>query len=111
MGSLYEDLKEGFQEILAYRKGKITLCSERIEIPEPPMEYKAKDIKRIREKGDYSQSIFAAILNVSIRTVQSWESGVRVPNHSALRLLEIIDKGFYPPSSQKHLRSCNLTTL
>lgn len=105
MGKLYEDLKEGFEDILDYRKGKITLRSERIVIPEPPMEYKAKDIKRIRKKGDYSQSIFAAILNVSTRTVQSWESGVRVPNHSALRLLEIIDKGFYPPTSQKRMHA------
>jgi putative transcriptional regulator len=105
MGKFYEDLKEGFEDILAHRKGKITLRSERIEIPEPPIEYKARDIKKIREKCDYSQSIFAALLNVSIRTVQSWESGVRTPTHSALRLLEIIDKGFYPPSTQKRLRA------
>ena len=105
MGKFYEDLKESFEDILAHRKGKITLRSERIEIPEPPMEYKAIDIKKIREKCDYFQSIFAALLNVSIRTVQSWESGVRTPNHSALRLLEIIDKGFYPPPFQKKMRT------
>lgn len=97
MGKLYADLKEGFEDIIAYRRGKITLRSERIEIPEPPMEYKAKDVKRIRKKGDYSQSVFASILNVSIKTVQSWESGERVPSHAALRLLEIVDKGIYRP--------------
>lgn len=97
MGEFYEDLKEGFEDIIAYRKGKITLRSEKIVIPEPPRAYTAKDIKKIREKGDYSQGIFAAILNVSIKTVQSWESGERVPSHSALRLLEIIDKGIYRP--------------
>jgi putative transcriptional regulator len=79
MGKLYEDLKEGFEDIIAYRRGKITLRSEKIEIPQPPKPYTAKGIKRIREKGDYSQGIFAAILNVSIKTVQSWESGERVP--------------------------------
>jgi len=97
MGKQYEDLKEGFEEILAYRKGKITLRSEKIVVPEPPIAYKAKDIKRIRKKRNYSQGIFALILNVSPRTVQSWESGAREPNHSALRLLEIVDKGIYPP--------------
>ena len=42
MGKLYDDLKEGFEEIIAYRKGKITLRSEKIEIPEPPIVYKPK---------------------------------------------------------------------
>ncbi len=101
MGKHYDDLKQGFEEILAYRRGKITLRSEKIVVPEPPLTYKAKDIKRIRKKRNYSQGIFALILNVSPRTVQSWELGVRVPNHSALRLLEIIDKGFYPPEIKK----------
>ena len=97
MGKLFEDLNEGFEDILAYREGKITLRSERISIPEPPMEYKAKDIKKIREKNNYSQGIFAKILNVSLKTVQAWEAGLRNPNHAALRLLEIIDKGIYQP--------------
>ena len=97
MGKFYDDLKEGFEDIQAYRKGKLTLRSERIEIPEPPQEYNPKQIRCIREKGRYSQAIFALVLNVSIRTVQSWETGQRVPCHSALRLLEIIDKGIYRP--------------
>lgn len=46
MGKLYKDLKEGFEDILAYRKGKITLRSERIVVPDPPMGYKAKDISK-----------------------------------------------------------------
>lgn len=96
MSKFYEKLKEGLEEVLAHKKGKITLRCEVIEIPEPPMEYKAKDIKKIRERGRYSQSIFAKVLNVSVKTVQSWESGERFPSHAALRLLEIVDKGFYP---------------
>lgn len=50
-----------------------------------------------REQNNYSQGIFANVLNVSIKTVQSWESGVRAPSHVALRLLEVVDKGFYRP--------------
>lgn len=97
MSKFYERLKEGLEDVLAHKEGKITLRSEVIEIPEPPMEYSAKDIKKIREKGRYSQSIFAKVLNVSIKTVQSWESGERFPSHAALRLLEIVDKGIYRP--------------
>jgi putative transcriptional regulator len=97
MSKFYERLKDGLEDVLAHKKGKITLRTETIEIPEPPAEYRAKDIKKIREKGRYSQSIFAKVLNVSIKTVQSWESGERFPSHAALRLLEIVDKGIYRP--------------
>src|SRR3990167_8513682 len=97
MSKFYEKLKTGLEEVLSHKKGKITLRSETIEIPEPPAEYTAKEIKKIREKGQYSQSIFAKVLNVSIKTVQSWESGERFPSHAALRLLEIVDKGIYRP--------------
>jgi putative transcriptional regulator len=97
MSKFFEQIKEGLEDVLAHKKGKITLRSEIIEIPEPPEDYTAKEIKKIREKGRYSQGIFAKVLNVSIKTVQSWESGERFPSHAALRLLEIVDKGIYRP--------------
>ncbi len=97
MGRLFEELKQGLQEILAHKEGKITLKSEFIEIPEPPKEYTPKKIKNIRAKWNYSQGIFAKVLNVSLKTVQAWESGDRNPNHAALRLLEIVDMGKYHP--------------
>ena len=97
MSKFFTDLKEGLEDIVAYKQGKLTLRSEVIEIPEPPKIYKAKDIKHIRKSSNYSQGIFARILNVSVKTVQSWESGKRVPSHAALRLLEIVDKGIYRP--------------
>jgi putative transcriptional regulator len=97
MSSFSEKVKKGLEEILEYKQGKTTLRTKLIELPEPPLEYGAEEIKKIREKGNYSQGVFAIILNVSTRTVQSWEAGIRSPNHSALRLLEIIDKGIYCP--------------
>lgn len=97
MGKFFDDVKEGLEDLVAYKKGKLTLKSELIDIPKPPAEYKAQEIKKIREKGHYSQGVFAMILNVSIKTVQAWETGQRVPSHAALRLLEIIDKGIYRP--------------
>lgn len=48
MGKFFKDLKEGLEEVVAYKKGKIKLHSEFVEVPEPPEEYKAKDIKNIR---------------------------------------------------------------
>lgn len=97
MSKLFKGLKAGLEDVLAYQKGKLKLRSETIEIPEPPADYTAKDIQKIRKRGNYSQGIFAKILNVSVKTVQSWESGERTPSHAALRLLEIVDKGIYQP--------------
>jgi len=93
----FKALKKGLEDAIAYEEGKLKLTAEIIEIPEPPSEYKAKEIKKIRSKRNYSQSIFAKVLNVSTKTVQSWESGKRTPSHAALRLIEIVDKGIYQP--------------
>lgn len=97
MSKFFKKLKAGLEEAIAHEQGKIKLHSEVIEIPEPPMQYKPKTIKMIREKNRYSQGIFARVLNVSVKTVQSWESGQRTPSQAALRLLEIVDKGIYQP--------------
>lgn len=97
MGKFFDEIKAGLEDAIEYEKGKKTLRTRFVELPEPPKQYKARDIQRIRTREDYSQGVFAKILNVSTRTVQAWESGVRTPSHSALRLLEILDKGIYRP--------------
>ncbi len=97
----FKDLKSGLEDAIAYKKGKLDLRSDSIEIPEPPAEYKSHQIKKIRKAHRYSQGVFAKVLNVSVKTVQSWESGQRSPSHAALRLLEIIDKGIYTPDIYK----------
>ena len=103
MGKFFEDLKEGLEEAIEYEKGKKTLRSHRINVPPPPKPYSAREIRRIRTKLQYSQAVFAKILNISIKTVQAWEAGQRSPNHAALRLLEIIDAGIYVPKTSVHL--------
>ncbi len=50
---LFKALKRGFEEAIAHDQGKIDLHSIFIEIPKPPAPYKAKDIKKIREKNKY----------------------------------------------------------
>jgi putative transcriptional regulator len=94
MGEMFKYLEEGLKDILDYHRGKKKLRTKLVEVPKPPKTYKAKDVKRIRKKLSYSQGIFAQLLNVSIKTIQSWEAGRRIPSHAALRLLEIVDKGY-----------------
>lgn len=47
------------------------------------------DIKKTRERIGVSQSSFAAMLNVSTRTLQEWEQGRRQPTGPARSLLAI----------------------
>jgi len=46
-------------------------------------------VGNIRRKVGLSQSRFAALLGVSVRTLQDWEQGRRVPSGAARTLLRI----------------------
>ncbi|MBX9703579.1 MAG: helix-turn-helix domain-containing protein [Silvanigrellaceae bacterium] len=92
-----EGIKSGLKDAITHAQGKLHLRSELISVPTPPVLYKPKQIRIIRENSNYSQGLFAKVLNVSVKTVQSWESGDRTPSSTALRLLEIIEKGIYCP--------------
>jgi len=47
------------------------------------------DVTAIRKNMNASQSVFAAMLGVSARTVQDWEQGRRKPSGPALSLLRV----------------------
>ncbi|MCH8071824.1 MAG: helix-turn-helix domain-containing protein [Proteobacteria bacterium] len=51
-----------------------------------------KDAKRIRKKLGFSQSVFAALLGVSLRTLQEWEQMRREPRGPAQALLRVADR-------------------
>jgi putative transcriptional regulator len=65
--------------------------ARRVVVERPP-QYDAAKIRAIRERANVSQSVFAAALNVSPSTVQSWEQGARRPDGPSLRLLELADR-------------------
>ena len=50
------------------------------------------DVKTIRAKTGLSQSAFAGLLGVSIRTLQEWEQGRRTPKGAAQALLRVADR-------------------
>ncbi|NUM46902.1 MAG: helix-turn-helix domain-containing protein [Anaerolineales bacterium] len=47
------------------------------------------DVKRIREAFKLSQSEFAAVLGIRIKTLQNWEQGRRAPQGPARVLLQV----------------------
>lgn len=50
---------------------------------------KPVDVKRIRKGYRLTQAEFAAMLGVSLRTLQNWEQGRRVPDGPARVLLQV----------------------
>jgi putative transcriptional regulator len=86
----YERLKQGLEEAILHARGEITLRTIENEMPDPPPIVKAKDVLKLRQRCKMSQSVFARVLNVSLKTVQSWEQGERKPSHASLRLLQIL---------------------
>ena len=47
------------------------------------------DVQAIRRRLGLSQSAFAALLGVSVRTLQDWEQGRRKPSGPAYALLRV----------------------
>ena len=79
---------ELFAELLAsVREGSAILRGE--QAPSRRFEVSAPDVKQIREQYDLSQSEFAALLGVSIKTLQNWEQGRRAPHGTARVLLQV----------------------
>jgi putative transcriptional regulator len=88
--SLAERLKAGLREGIQYAQGKIDLRS--VEIPQAPPKFSSKSVMRLRHSAGMSQAIFARLLNVSSKTVQSWEQGQRQPSQAAQRMLQVLQE-------------------
>jgi DNA-binding transcriptional regulator YiaG len=83
----FERLKEGLKESIAHARGELPLKTT--VVPAAPPEIDARTIVAMRQAANMSQTVFASVLFVSAKTVQSWEQGVRVPSMAARRLIHI----------------------
>lgn len=88
---IYDDVRQSLHDALAFERGRaVDLRSS--EVPAPPKPMKPAEIRKVRESLNASQAIFANFLCVSTKAVQAWEQGVRSPQSTALRLLDIAKK-------------------
>jgi putative transcriptional regulator len=86
---LFDRLKSGLEEGIRHAKGEITLKTTTLELPDRPPVVGAAELTTLRLASGMSQAVFARLLNVSTKTVQSWEQGQRKPSQAALRLIQI----------------------
>jgi putative transcriptional regulator len=51
-----------------------------------------EEIKKIRERENVSQGVFANYLNVSKGIISKWECGEKRPSGASLKLLSLVEK-------------------
>jgi putative transcriptional regulator len=79
-----QEILEGIRDIKAHKAGKKALRFHTLKEPSPP--------QVIRARLKLSQSAFAGLMGVSLRTVQDWEQGRRKPSGPAEALLRIAEQ-------------------
>ena len=79
-----QEILDGIREVKAYKGGTKNLRVHSLKEPSSP--------KVIRRKLKLSQSAFAGLMGVSLRTVQDWEQGRRKPSGPAVALLRIAEQ-------------------
>ena len=79
-----QEVLEGIRVVKDYKAGKMKLRVHTLKAPSPP--------QVIRKKLKLSQSAFASLMGVSLRTVQDWEQGRRKPSGPAVALLRIAEQ-------------------
>ncbi len=88
---LFGDLMQSLDEALRYSRGE-QINARTTVLPAPPSPMTREEIVKLRERFNCSQTIFARLLNVSVKTLQAWEQGLRVPSDAALKLLNVASK-------------------
>ena len=78
------EILDGIKEIKAFKDGKADLVTRVLSEPSHP--------KEIRARLNLSQSAFAGLMGVSVRTIQDWEQDRRVPSGPAKSLLRIAEQ-------------------
>lgn len=87
--SVADQIRKGLEEAIRHVRGEITLKTTTLEMPDRPPPIGPEDLSALRLRSQMSQAVFARLLNVSTKTVQSWEQGNRKPSQAALRLIQV----------------------
>lgn len=95
MSTLYEDIRTGLEEAIAFERGNPDIVSRtvvrKIKV-NPVPDFSPKEIKAIRLKSAMTQSVFAACIGVTKKAVESWEGGRSRPDGAARRTLSLMNR-------------------
>ncbi len=79
----FDQLVKGVRQMKRHMAGKPVRGAKTTELPVP-------DVRAIREAAHISQSQFAKLIGVNLRTLQNWEQQRTQPTGPARALLKIV---------------------
>lgn len=79
----FAELKDAVHMMARHLRGEKVAGMRVTEVPEP-------DVKAIREAANVSQSDFARLIGINLRTLQNWEQHRSRPTGPARALLKIV---------------------
>lgn len=91
MSELYDMIKTGLDEALAYENGACKATTRRLSIADITR-FEPMEIRQIRLSTGMTQGLFASYMGVSPKTVEAWERGRNHPDGAASRLLWLTQK-------------------
>jgi putative transcriptional regulator len=83
-----ERLKKSLDEGIEFARGDLPLA---VTLVPAGRTFSGEEVAAIRNRRHMSQAQFAKLLAVNVKTLQSWEQGVRKPSKPTMRLLQIFD--------------------
>lgn len=91
-------LVEGFDALKSEREGKLTLRQVKLAAHPAPV-LAPQDMLAVREKSNFSCTVFARYLRTNSRTLDNWERGRAKPNAQAALLIRMV--GQFPDMVQR----------
>lgn len=92
MSKVSEGIMQGLKEAVEYSAGNLEARKIRRTFNPVREDFSAEEIKKIRGDLGMTQSMFAGVIGVSKKTVESWEAGRYTPDGAARRLISILQE-------------------
>ncbi|HUB24200.1 MAG TPA: hypothetical protein VL992_02145 [Tepidisphaeraceae bacterium] len=86
--SAFEQIESGLHDAISHARGELSLKT--VTLPPPPPSISPQKLVRLRSQFRMSQRAFAALLNVSWKSLKNWEDGSGEPRGGILRLLQVL---------------------
>jgi len=86
----FNELQTSLGQAIDHAKGNPSKARKKTVAIKELATFTAQDIKNLRIEMNLTQKSFAALMGVSVKTIESWEYGTNQPSGSARRLLEIL---------------------
>ena len=95
---LFAEISEGFVALANSRGGKQTLKTHSVTFKPAPA-LTPVELKKLRNKLELSQPLFANMLRTNVSTLKNWEQGKAKPNAQAALLIGLVKR--YPDTVKK----------